>query len=252
MGNRRTAFTLVELLVVIAILAILAAFLFPVMATAKKAVGQVSVSRNVSQVNMATAIYRDDHDDTYPLAMYWDNDGLRTWFGKMTTQGGEYDNDGAIIGAYLKAVLKEDNALQAEKYLGDINGIGYNWGVIGSNFHTKMDYSMFPNCEGAARGSEIENPSDTFVFATSSYYFAEWLPGGDGRRYLFGFFDPLSLWNGNPNLDFRHMGTTVVDRANQTVEMEGNAIVGRADGGVRNYRLGEVEERHFWRYWVED
>lgn len=248
----RKGFTLMELLVVIAIIAILAALLFPVFISVKGAVNQMAVGTSLRQTSMGTDLYLADHDDNYPLAMYFDGGLIRAWYGVMTDDAGNYDREGGILTAYLKSEFKPDKALIADKYLGDHNGLGYNWGVIGSDFHMTGDYSLFPNCKMAAHNSTLEHPSSTYVFATTSYYFATWLPDGDGKRYLFGFFDPASMWNGNPNMDFRHQGTTTVDDANQEVIMSGRAVVARADGSVRTYRIEEIQESSFWRFGHEE
>ena len=61
---RRYGFTLIELLVVIAIIAILAAILFPVFATAREKARQTSCASNLKQMGLAFAQYEQDFDET--------------------------------------------------------------------------------------------------------------------------------------------------------------------------------------------
>ncbi len=67
---RRRAFTLIELLVVIAIIAILAAILFPVFATAKEAAKKTQGLSNSKQLNLAFQQYLGDSDDVVPVITY--------------------------------------------------------------------------------------------------------------------------------------------------------------------------------------
>lgn len=63
---RIKGFTLIELLVVIAIIAILAAILFPVFATAREKARQSTCASNLKQIGMATQQYLQDYDECYP------------------------------------------------------------------------------------------------------------------------------------------------------------------------------------------
>ena len=63
--GRRSAFTLIELLVVIAIISILAAFLFPVFATARERARQTACLSNVKQLALAEYMYVQDNDETF-------------------------------------------------------------------------------------------------------------------------------------------------------------------------------------------
>jgi prepilin-type N-terminal cleavage/methylation domain-containing protein/prepilin-type processing-associated H-X9-DG protein len=71
MVKRAFGFTLIELLVVIAIIAILAAILFPVFAQAREAARKTSCLSNMKQVGLATLMYVQDYDETFPMNLYF-------------------------------------------------------------------------------------------------------------------------------------------------------------------------------------
>ncbi len=66
----RRGFTLIELLVVIAIIAILAAILFPVFAQAREKARAISCLSNLKQSSLATLMYTQDYDETFPINLY--------------------------------------------------------------------------------------------------------------------------------------------------------------------------------------
>lgn len=67
-GPSLRAFTLIELLVVIAIIAILAAILFPVFASAKAAAKKTQALSNVKQTTLASIMYTTDYDDLFAFS----------------------------------------------------------------------------------------------------------------------------------------------------------------------------------------
>jgi general secretion pathway protein G len=64
----RQGFTLIELLVVIAIIALLAAILFPVFATARAAARKTVCLSNLRQIGIGLRMYADDYDGLAPAA----------------------------------------------------------------------------------------------------------------------------------------------------------------------------------------
>ena len=77
--NIKNGFTLVELLVVIAIIALLAAILFPVFATAREKARAATCISNEKQIGLAFVQYSQDNDETLPIfsssvpSLAWDS-----------------------------------------------------------------------------------------------------------------------------------------------------------------------------------
>ncbi len=71
---KRAGFSLVELLVVLGIISLLAALLFPVLASARERARTKTCISNMRQLGQATLLYLPDWNDTYPLAGYISTD----------------------------------------------------------------------------------------------------------------------------------------------------------------------------------
>ena len=63
---KSSGFTLIELLVVIAVIAILAAMLLPVLASARQRAWTIACNSNLHQIGLGMTMYADDADGFYP------------------------------------------------------------------------------------------------------------------------------------------------------------------------------------------
>jgi prepilin-type N-terminal cleavage/methylation domain-containing protein/prepilin-type processing-associated H-X9-DG protein len=116
------AFTLIELLVVIAIIAILAAVLFPVFATAREKARQTTCASNQRCIGMAMLQYAQDFDEFLPqprlynsTTSYWSWDMLIAPYVHMGSQYGYAGNWSWMTGNTAPwAVCPDDTANHAE------------------------------------------------------------------------------------------------------------------------------------------
>jgi prepilin-type processing-associated H-X9-DG protein len=65
------------LLVVIAVIAILAALLFPVFARAREKARSASCLSNIKQLAIASTLYGQDYDETFPSLWFWNPYGMK-------------------------------------------------------------------------------------------------------------------------------------------------------------------------------
>jgi prepilin-type N-terminal cleavage/methylation domain-containing protein/prepilin-type processing-associated H-X9-DG protein len=77
--ERGRGFTLVELLLVVSIIAVLAAVLFPVFATAKTAARKTGCGCNVRQIGVAMMMYCDDWEGRFPGSSHGMSVGEGAW-----------------------------------------------------------------------------------------------------------------------------------------------------------------------------
>jgi prepilin-type N-terminal cleavage/methylation domain-containing protein len=243
---KERAFSLVELLNVVAIIAILSAILMPAAVSVRAMAYQYSAVHSLGELGKAAAMYASDSDETYMPAFYGSSSGMQFWFGTRSPSRA-VDPANGLLRPYTGHKTLADPTYKAETYLGDMSGFGYNWAFLGSDFGLTGNFQSFPDCINPANVSALSNPSKTLVMATSSYYFASWLPKGDRKTYDFGFIDPPAWWRGNPDMDFRFMGFRTEESDIRVVASKGNAPVVYADGHSGTLKQTQVLNENFIR-----
>lgn len=203
---KREAFTLIELLVVIAIIAILAAILFPMFASARENARRTACLSNSRQIGMATMMYMQDSDEVTP-SVY------------VVYATSAYTDVTTTIQPYMKnrqALFcpdRDDNICGAIDGITNINpqdkpcvGYGYNWGPT-QNFYTgrysgglldDYEYVAAAGCS-VARGKSLADvvaPASTFAFGDTH----------DSPWYTITIDNILSRFTGRTNGKLQHGG----------------------------------------------
>jgi prepilin-type N-terminal cleavage/methylation domain-containing protein/prepilin-type processing-associated H-X9-DG protein len=154
--NKRKGFTLIELLVVIAIIAILAAILFPVFASAREKARQTTCASNLKQMGLATMQYVQDFDENYPTGYFNTGSTYVYWYN--------------IIMPYVASDSASNTLIAFCPSAPHTTTIAYamNPRVAGMNPPEVTDStSGFFNYTTAAIMSQLTHPSETILYGDS-------------------------------------------------------------------------------------
>lgn len=171
-------FTLIELLVVIAIIAILAAIMLPVMASARVAGQRARCASQLKQLASAMLLYADDNNSRFvPAASDIDGPGggLIRWHGTRPDPQSPFNPQSGPLWPYLgksgglkkcplAATLRtrpdDPNAFES-----GCGGYGYNRDYIGGTYYR----NVFPeSARVASTLSEIRRPSRTVMLTDTA------------------------------------------------------------------------------------
>lgn len=178
---------------VIAIIAVLAAILFPVFASAKMAAKATAGLSNGKQMGLGFLMYTGDFDDRLPLAAYGTADGFSIW----------HD----LVDPYIK---NKDvwHCPDSKVALTDANGtITSHWGYSVRSLTTiSLDFSNANN-HTSVSSTEIGQPSETVLLTSARSSVEKSWCGDDGKFLLRPSEAAVDCW-GRP--DYLYTLTAVV------------------------------------------
>ncbi|MDR3708970.1 MAG: DUF1559 domain-containing protein [Capsulimonadaceae bacterium] len=161
-------FTLIELLVVIAIIAILAAILFPVFASAREKARQSTCASNLKQIGMASVQYIQDYDEVvYPRVS-----GVVPWLSMSSN---------SLLYPYLKTTAVGNCPDE------DVNEIGVQLGYGLNLYFSSVSTTCTHRCVPGNLMSQVLTPSTMLLVADDTY-------GASGYPTLYAPSQGLCVW----------------------------------------------------------
>ena len=259
---KRNGFTLIELLVVIAIIAILAAILFPVFAQAREKARQTQCASNARQVGLATNMYLQDYNETFPIGYLNAFSTLGReiiWHFLISPYMGEGKFETYADGANNQRPAPQVRSCPSATYRNALaysmnERIGGNGTVLGAN-NVRWQCSNNLNPCTPAPLAILTHPAETIVYGDGTQN-QQWA-GNCGALY---WWTPglINGWGGQPartdaewdriDRDFNGLGANL-NAAFQVRYRHGGkvAVLVWADGHVKAMRRGAVKIPWHWQ-----
>ena len=161
---KRNAFTLVELLISIAIIAVLAALIFPVFASARQKAKHRVCQSNQKQIGMALLLYVEDYDEVFPERQ--DPELLRSW--RVMIQ--PYIKSGAVFRCPSNSNNNLPTSLNPET-INDPQELKASY-AINTNDANRVG-GLCNNSHIDVTHSSVQVPSQMIGFAESTAYYSD-------------------------------------------------------------------------------
>lgn len=251
--NRENGFTLIELLIVIAIIAILAAILFPVFATAREKGRQTACLNNEKQMATAMLMYTQDADETLPQCNLGGGGGI-SWdteiapYVKMGVQnsapGSNYNYNAVLGNSEPWAVCPDDSLthmqgssivspIRSYAMIQQVQSGGVGWrGSSGQALsqipvpdRTLMlvEYYWFQNIAGWWNWTHCDCPAMQYGDNSGTY-----TPGNHSGGWNYVFCDGHAKWL-KPEQTIGSAGQLICPNANQNPGPQGMWTIDQND-----------------------
>jgi len=206
----RSGFTFVELLVVIAVISIVAALVFPALASARKKSSRSVCASNLRQLALANFAYAADHGSFVAAAGdIWGRNVTR-WHGSRRSRAESFDASNGPLSPYLGPHREvrhcPDFHPESVGFEAGCGGYGYNaYGVGSRAYHL----GTFKGSQKGMTPGGILNAAQTVMFTDAAfvqsgklieYSFAE------PAKHLTDSAPPREAYPAMPSIHFRHDG----------------------------------------------
>jgi prepilin-type N-terminal cleavage/methylation domain-containing protein len=220
-SKRNSGFTLIELLIVIGIIAILAALLFPVFASAKKAAKTTSTVSNQRQLGVAFTLYEDDNDDLYPLVcdgpLGENKTGGWVWYDHFNfNSAGHFDVTKGSIFPYAK---------NAQIYLSPNDGHANQTGLSFAINSCLVDPLSGTGLTPTKPTTAVPQPSDTMLLGEEGTGLGNDHSNDTNDGFFASLYDHFSAWNAG--------GTAIIftDLHAKVRQVQGDAAIASVTSG---------------------
>ncbi len=216
---QKKAFTLIELLIVIAVIALVMALLMPAMARARQQGRSVLCSSNLRQMSFAAAMYANENDEYFPMAIINEIAGatrkMRAW--DFTTVSGQSVVEPGLLwqGEMIEKIQQCPSFRGAANWANDpYTGYNYNSSYLGGTAAVKNGEIMAHTVVMSAKVSSVRKPNECAVFGDG-----EWAQGANKfmRSPFPGDLDENFSGRYAGTQGFRHLGKTNVSWADGSV-----------------------------------